>query len=233
MNCIEFRHICTSTPKCKDVAYLEHQKTCSSCAKFAKETDLFNRYLHKAVNVSPSPDLVVRILLRQSLSRDKRSRLNYYFSSALAASLLLVVSMIFITLHKQEPALEQVITSYIKNNPQLPITKQNIHHIELKRLFASVNLSLDGDLGIVKFAKPCYINEQLSLHLILAGDKGSVTVLLMPNSSVNNTIKVNNTSLNGIIVPCPKGSMAILGASGEALDQIKQRFQNSITWIGA
>lgn len=234
MNCIEFRHICVTTPNSSNKDYLVHQKKCCSCTIFARETDELNHHLHEAVNVSPPPALAARILLRQSLSRDKFSRQNYYFSSALAACLLLVISSVFITLHKEEPALEQVITSYIKNNPHLPIkeTEKNIQRIELEHLFASVNLKLNGNLGEVTFAKPCYIREQLSLHLTLAGDKGPVTVLIMPDSFINKAIKVNNTNLHGIIVPCPKGSMAILGAPKETLAQVETRFRNSITWNG-
>ncbi len=233
MNCIEFRHICISTPDSCDVAYLTHQQECCSCAKFARETGKFNHHLHEAVNVPPPPELAARILLRQSLARDKKSRLNYYLSSGLAACLLLVISMIFITSHTQEPTLEQAIFAYINNNPQLQVTEHHVQNNELERLFTSVDMKLDGYLGTVNFAMPCYIREQISLHLIVAGSKGPVTVLMMPESTVNETIKVNNTNLYGIIVPCPKGSMAILGMSGEALDQIEKRFRNSVTWIGA
>jgi Protein of unknown function (DUF3379) len=233
MNCIEFRHICITTPDSCDTAYLTHLHECCSCAMFARETGKFNHHLHEAVNVSPPPELAARILLRQSLSRDKKSRLNYYFSSGLAACLLLVIGMIFITSSTQEPTLEQAVTTYINNNSQPPITGHYVQDNELERLFKSVDMKLDGDLGIVSYAMPCYIREQISLHLIIAGTKGPVTVLMMPESTVTETIKLTNTRLNGIIVPCPKGSMAILGISGEALDQIESQFRNAINWNSA
>lgn len=233
MNCLEFRHICITTPGVHDTAYIAHQQKCPSCAMFAKEVGKFDHSLHEAVNVSPPTGLDARILLRQSLSRDRRSRMNYYFSGALAASLLLAISMVFVTLHKQELVLEQAVIAYVNNNPQSQITGQYVQKNELEYLFTSVNMKLDGDLGTVKYAKPCYIRDQISLHLTLVGSKGPVTVLVMPESPVDDTINLKNAGLHGIIVPCPKGSMAILGSPGEALDQVAKRFRNSVTWIGA
>ena len=233
MNCIEFRHICITTPGSANTDYLAHQEECHTCAMFAKEVGEFDRSLHEAVNVTPPSGLEARILLRQSLSRDRRNHMNYYFSGALAASLLLAISMVFVTLHKQEPTLEQAVISYVNDNTQPPITDQHVQGNELEILFTSVNMKLDGDIGTVKYAKPCYILDQMSLHLTLAGSKGPVTVLVMPESPVDDTINLKNAGLTGIIVPCPKGSMAILGNSGEALDQVEKRFRSSVTWIGA
>lgn len=233
MNCIEFRYICITTPDAFDADYLTHQQECHSCAVFARETAKLDHCLHEAVNISPPPELAARILLRQSLSRDKHQHLKYYFSGALAACLLLVISVAFVTLHKQEPTLEQAVVAYVNDNPQSPITGQYVQRNELEHLFTSVGMELDGDLGKVNYAKPCYIRDQISLHLILTGAMGSVTVIVMPDNAVDSTIRVKNTDLDGIIVPCPKGSMAILGNPGEALEAVERRFRNSVTWIGA
>lgn len=233
MNCIEFRHICITTPAAADTAYLAHQQECQSCAMFVREMGEFDRHLHEAVNVSPPHGLAARILLRQSLARDKRSHLNYYFTGALAACLLLVIGVAFVTLHKQEPVLEQAVIAYLNNNPQSSITERYVQKNELENLFTSVGMKLDGDIGTVIYAKPCYIRNQISLHLILTGSKGTITVIVMPETPVNGIIKVKNANLDGIIVPCPKGSMAILGTSGEALEQVEKHFRNAITWIGA
>lgn len=164
MNCIEFRHICITTPGAIDTAYMVHQQKCHSCAMFTKEMGEFDRALNEAVNVSPPSGLEARILLRQSLSRDKRSRMNYYFSAALAASLLLVISMAFVTFQKQEFILEQAVIAYVNNNPQSLITGQYVQKNELEYLFTSVDMKLEGDLGTIKYAKPCYIRDQISLH---------------------------------------------------------------------
>ncbi|GJM04426.1 MAG: hypothetical protein DHS20C09_04170 [marine bacterium B5-7] len=198
--------------------------------KLSREIKELNHHLHEAVNISPPHDLAARILLRQSLSKEKKSHFNYYISSGLAACLLLAISIIFITPNIQDTNLERAVISYANNNAQIHVSEQDIKSDELKKLFTSIDMNLDGNLGVVNYAMPCFIREQISLHLVVAGTKGPVTVLMMPEGKVNETMKIKNTNINGIIVPCPKGSMAILGTSGEDLDQIHTRFLNSINW---
>jgi hypothetical protein len=53
----------------------------------------------------------------------------------------------------------------------------------------------------------------------------------MPKNTLNKPIVVDNRYFYGIIIPCPKGSMAIVGKPGEELDIIRDRIRNAVTWL--
>ncbi len=53
--------------------------------------------------------------------------------------------------------------------------------------------------------------------------EGPVTVLILPGERIGGRIPILDPSLRGIIVPVERGSIAIVGEPGEALDAVERR----------
>ena len=236
MNCLEFRRRCITEPSCKDEDYIEHKTECKSCNALSAEMDQFENSLKQAVNINPPEDLATHILLKQSLSLEKTYRRAQYALYAMAASILIVLGLTIGNVTTQKQTLEQAVTlekaviAYISN--ELESTQnQSIKYDDIRQLFNTAGLQLNGDFGQINFAEPCYVRDEQSLHISMTGEKGPVTILVMPKDSIDKSITVKNAYFHGIIIPCPKGSMAIIGKPGEELDVIKDRIQEAVTWI--
>jgi len=230
MNCLEFRRRCITEPSCKDEDYIEHKTECKSCNALSTEMDQFENSLKQAVNINPPKDLATRILLKQSLSLEKTYRRAQYALYAMAASILIVLGLTIGSVTTQKQTLEQAVIAYISN--ELESTQnQLIKYDDIKQLFKTAGLQLNGDFGQINFAEPCYVRDKQSLHISMTGEKGPVTILVMPKDTIDKSITVKNAYFHGIIIPCPKGSMAIVGKPGEELDVIKDRIQEAVTWI--
>jgi len=231
MNCLEFRRICIATSDSVDEDFLAHKQQCPECAALAEEMGQFDRYLNEAMVIDPPSGLASRILLRQSLFNEKRTRRQFYFAYALAASLVLALGVTFSVLQYQGNTLDEAVIAYIINDLEPRRTELDIQSQQLQSLFNSVGMKVSGNLGTVNYARRCYIRDQVSLHLVLAGSKGPVTVIVMPEDPIENTIPIEHTYFNGIIVPCPKGSMAIVGEPGESLNEVETKMREAVTWF--
>ena len=67
-------------------------------------------------------------------------------------------------------------------------------------------------------------------HLVIQGERGPVTLLLMPEERVAAPESFTGESIKGVILPVGSGSIALFGAPDEALERIEQRVLDSVTW---
>ncbi len=76
----------------------------------------------------------------------------------------------------------------------------------------------------------CKINGREVPHLVVQGEKGPVTILLMPHEMVDMPIRLEGQSIEGVILPVGHGSIAIIGERGEAIDQFRSRVTENVKW---
>jgi hypothetical protein len=53
----------------------------------------------------------------------------------------------------------------------------------------------------------------------------------MPSAELPQTIEFKTTEINGVLAPCPRGSIAVVGYAGEPIGKIRSRFEKAITFI--
>jgi hypothetical protein len=84
----------------------------------------------------------------------------------------------------------------------------------------------------VRFAKPCIIIPAYdSVHLMIEGSEGAVSVFFINNSPVSIEYKINDDRFNGIVVPMSNGNMILVGEANEDLGEYKQLFSDNIEWV--
>ena len=67
-------------------------------------------------------------------------------------------------------------------------------------------------------------------HLVIQGERGPVTILLLPDEAIDDAVQIEGESINGVLLPVGSGSVAIIGERDEKLDTIQQNIVNSVTW---
>lgn len=111
------------------------------------------------------------------------------------------------------------------SNTDSPISDERLHDVVPANL-----ANMDHSAGMITYAQSCEINGRDVPHLVIQGQHGPVTILLMPGEKIAEPIDVNGEHIRGVILPVGDGSVAIVGQRDESLDNIKQKVMNSVTW---
>jgi hypothetical protein len=64
----------------------------------------------------------------------------------------------------------------------------------------------------------------------MQGERGPVTIILMPDEKISGPETVEGESVRGVILPVGDGSIAIFGEREEALDNIERKILDSVSW---
>ncbi len=232
MNCLDFRRHCLAEPTSRASEFLEHRLHCRSCARFAERVLAFQQKLVEAMAIEPPADLEERILLRQSLQpailRRNRRRLL-----AIAASLLLVAGLGVAVVRQVtiDPLAEDVVEHVVERETKIGIDGPASMD-KVQKLLARFSVHARGPLGEVVLARPCPVGKHMTAHLVVEEEGAEVDVFLIPDASVQERRRIKVRGHTGIIVPCPKGSMAIVSRDDRApLEAIEQRMMKRLSWI--
>ena len=230
MNCLEARRILTATPETPDEAVRGHLQRCPACARHARAERDFERQLRAQLRaVMPPPELVPRILLQHGLRQERRQQRRQRYWQALAASVLLTLGLVSGMLMVNSPwSLEEVALAHVRNEPRALQAQNDIGLARINTLLAPYHLKLEQAIGRVEFAMPCYIRRYAGAHLVLAGEQGKVTVLLMPGEYVMARKTLREPDLQAVLIPVDGGSVAIIGSRQEPLGAVEARLRQAL-----
>ena len=239
MNCEEYREAIAADPRASSEATAGHAALCESCAAFTADMRALDRRIARALEIEvPAlgmPDLsAVDGGNVSALPVAKRSILSRPTWLAIAASFVLAAIVgiqLFGTIPGGEASLSEQILAHLDHEPgALRVTDVAVSNEQLDRVVNPSVSSMDRDIGLISYAQSCIINGKTVPHLVMQGEKGPITLLLMPDEKVSAATTIVGESVNGVILPVGSGSIAIIGRSDEALDEIEQRVIDSVEW---
>lgn len=232
MNCLEFRRTLLVNPDCRETAFLEHLEQCADCAREAEQAWRFEEKLRRALDAAPMDGLEARILLSQSVA-GRPARMRRW---SLAASLLLAICLsAWLGLHwpgagQPMVGLEQLVLTHIRGEPQHLEAHAAVSAETLESLLAPFGAHASDQLGQPRYAGRCHIRRQAGVHMVLSGEQGPVTVLIMPGEHAQQRLVVDAEDFAGVIVPTGYGSLAVVGVPGEPVDITLNKVRQGIFW---
>ncbi len=236
MDCLEFRHYLLIDPLCRDADFVTHRAECAGCDRETARAVKLEKQLHGALFVEPPEGLRDRILLVHALDHDKPRRIFRPRWLAMAASLLLIVGIAgglghhWADMWIGASGLEVTVLNHINDEIEHLHEDHNLQVADLEVLLAPFGARLKNSLGRVNYAGRCNIRKHSGVHLVVPGQQGPVTVLLMPREYVKDRQTVRSARFSGVIVPTSYGSMAVVGEKGEPLDGVVNMLAEKITW---
>lgn len=100
---------------------------------------------------------------------------------------------------------------------------------KLTEVLQPAGATLADETDLVSYAKSCVINGRLVPHLVMQGENGPVTVLLMPSERVDGPISIMRDGLEGVILPVGEhGSVAIIGRDAESVEAVRKSTRDTI-----
>lgn len=226
MKCEEFQKNILSEPNGEDDVAIQHKASCHDCARFADDLSLFDDQLRDALQVNVPASLKDELVPPQITRRSRRG--IRAVSYAVAATVLFLVGVAgFINLNQITP-LDRLIVSHIEHEPYILTKDMNPPDSEVEATLASMGVDMQGPVGDVTFIKKCYIGDELIAHLVVKGEKGPVSILVMPNQAITEQQFIEGAQLVGTVTPLSdSASLAVVGFVGEPLEPLRLKAQNA------
>ena len=231
MDELEFRRILYADPNCTDEEVLAAIADDPKKQAFYKELKQLDKEMHQASQIKVPDDLVHKLILRQTMASHKSSKVRNRIQLAMAASVAFVVGVSF--------------TMWQQNN-LLDLSKQAIAHVHYEgdyALQAQENLSLQQvnaklakfggefseDIGRVYYANFCDFENVRSLHMVLEGENGKVSVFVVPHNDAYLAEGLSSdTKYNSQAIDLKRASIIVVGEEGSNLSEMQQQLNKKI-----
>lgn len=234
MNCLEFRRLVTIDPRTRDAEALEHRKRCPQCDAMYQRTLATEQLLDRAVNIDVPKDLASNILARHHNKYASKTRTwRNVGLNAIAASLILAAG-IGLGMKLSNPTdntLPHYVLQHVYDELPLLTSSNPMKPAVLKQALQEEHLTLTGDMENLKYAGACAIRNGRGIHMVIKGETGPVTVLLMPEENVKKRQYISDPRFAGIIAPAPRGSLAVVGEKQEPIEKIEDQIKREVHWL--
>ena len=234
MNCKDYKKALTAEPGFEDES--GHLEACSECQAYKAEILTLDEKLAAALTISvpemKMPELP-HIETENVVALSDRRALSKPAWFALAASVLLaaVVGIRMTGTGIVYGTLEEQVLAHVDHDPSaLRASSVPVSDDRLLRVVPAGMASMNHNAGLITYAQSCTINGKEVPHLVLQGEHGPVTILLMPHEKVAKATILDGVNVQGIILPIGDGSIAIIGDREEQLEDVKQNVLDSVIW---
>jgi len=241
MNCEDYREAIAADPSESFEDGAAHVAACESCSAYRAEMRALDDKIARALAIDvpalqiPDPppigeddENVVNLPFRRVSIISTPAWIGIAASFALAA----IIGMQFVgngPANDQQLAAE--VLAHLDHEPgALLVTNVSVSDEQFARVINPAVGTMDRGVGLVTYARTCIINGMSIPHLVIQGEHGPVTLLLMPNEMVSSPVSLSGESVNGVILPHGNGSIAIIGERNERIQDLEQRVVDSVEW---
>jgi hypothetical protein len=166
-----------------------------------------------------------------SLQGHRRSMKPLWFAIAATVVLATSISLRTSSLFQTYESLAEEVLAHLDHEPgSLRITDVAVTEQRLARVVPASLASFERGTSLITYAQSCVINGNEVPHLVIQGQYGPVTILLMPEERVSESTPLDGETVKGVILPVGNGSIAIIGDREEPLEPIQKNVVNSVAW---
>ena len=223
---------------------------------FVAEQQVFEQQLRDTLNVQVPENLAEKILFKQ-VSNNPPSSSKFRFKSAyMMAATFSCVAIILILLfnsawfsqtqqaNQHTPNLPQAVLEHMHEDSHALDTRREFSKVDVNTILASMGGKLSDPIGNISYLSRCIMGKNMGLHLVVQTESGLVTVLILPDENIAESIKIADRYFSGVIIPSRKGGIAIIGEKPENgkyapsdskqnknTDIIRQRVEKNLHWV--
>ena len=234
MNCEEYKKTIAADPSYEGGE--AHLSACAECRAYRDEMRSLDRMIGRALEISV-PELRMPELpdidTTDVVSLPVRRRFATPARLAVAATVVLAafVGLRMIGSDVTYPSLADEIVAHLDHEPYaLRVTDTPVSDRRLARVVPADVANMNHDAGLITYAQTCVINGKDVPHLVIQGQRGPVTILLLPDEAVDSAVQLEGERINGVLLPVGDGSVAIIGERDEKLETIQENVVNSAMW---
>ena len=235
MNDLEFRRLALSNP-------YDHQLDTAATAH-PKRQQLLNEVrqqeaqLQMAMAVPTPPNLSQRLILNQTLKDfEQRQKRRSRWQIALAASVAFVAGTLFSFTSVDHSSLgfgQHALAHVYHEYDTMTSMDEKATLATFNSKLASYGGQLTGDIGHIYFVNYCDFEGVKSLHAVIKGEKGRVTVFIIktPQEKLRQEQAFfADGKLDGMAEQIGKHQLILIGHKGEPLQETEQKLKSRLHW---
>ena len=246
MDDLEFRRHAFANPQNQDPDFLAAAQTSPERAQLLLQLQALDARVSAAARSVPIPEgLKARLKAREepaandAIATHKPKARRYI---AVAASLVVAIGLILspglITARPSASDLkfhDEVIGHVYREVARYDTKREDASLVQINSVLEEAGGHLRDADRIkqmhIKFANGCNIAaHSKGAHIVLDGEKGSVSVMMVHNSPVTTTFNVNDARFAGKIIPFGEGNLIIVGEKDEPLDKYEAMIADAFEW---
>jgi hypothetical protein len=218
MNCLEFRRRAGAEPSITGAEFDAHRRECPACARYQDELRAMDSLIGRALAIDPA--------LAPAGITPRRPRWL-----ALAASIVIGLSVgLALWVSLPRPSLAREVIGHVAHEPDSMNPATPVAPEALAGVLDPEGTKLRPGLGDVTFAMRCVFAGHVVPHFVVRTARGPVTVLLLRHRDVGAPVRLAEQGYVGVVLPAPRGSIAIVGRDQQDLDGIAQQVFEAVDW---
>ncbi|MCL1042233.1 DUF3379 domain-containing protein [Shewanella marisflavi] len=184
MDELKFRREAYENPHRQDDEFLASMHESSERTAFVNDLKLLDNKLEAALKVDIPEDLEAKLLLNQQLHQHQVDRRKTGFTLALVASIAFIAGISFTLMRLAPVDLGQHALTHVYHEKVAMQSEQNISVDEINTQLASLSSLNQAQFteqpGRVLFSTYCDFQGVKSIHLVMQGKQGKVTLFIVP-----------------------------------------------------
>lgn len=243
MKCEDYRQAIMTDRTLMRAGSAAHLIRCPSCRGFGEEVRSLDDRIRAALAISVPPlalpdlpliDGAVPRTVAMRRTRSESATVVGWLGIAAAFAAAAVLGTRLLTQDVNVPALSSQLIAHMEHEQaSRRITSVGVPQRELATVAGASIRSMDTGDNLVTYARTCIINDRPVPHLVVQGESGPVTLILMPEEPIDDAVSLAGENVHGVIIPVGKGSIAVIGdrpAQLREIDRIGERLRDSVTW---
>lgn len=231
MECLEFRRLVGAEPFAGGAELSGHRAECAGCARHQDELQAMDRLLGRAMRLDLSGRPGARVAAVQPPPAGPAPAAAPRRWHAMAASLVagvLVAATLWISW--PEPTLAAEVLDHARHEPDSWVTAQALPDAAVAEVLDGSGARLRAGAGPVTYARRCFFEGHWVPHLVVQTGAGPVTVFLLGHREVTAATHVDEQGVAAVVLPAPRGSIAVVGRGLHDLDALAEEIFKSVEW---
>ncbi len=231
MDCPEFRRRLLIDPAAPELGVAANARVCPDAPARLAEALAFEDGLDRALKVDVPADLVERVIKATREEDVPPLRLVRWQPFALAASLLLAVAVGVMVWPGVRSPTDQLIFAgieHIAHEPYALTRSETVPQPLIARMFADAGLRVDDAAIDLTYLNRCPLGERLSVHMVMPGRNGPVTVLYVPEERGIDRMDTRSEMVAVRTMPFADGALLLLAESNQDFDRIESAWRAAV-----
>lgn len=226
LDCLEFRRQVGAEPFIEGPEFEAHRSECAGCARHQDELRAMDGLIARALALEtarlaepkPAPHALRRAPTRRRLF-------------AIAASIMVGLSVgLVLLVSAPRASLAREVIDHVAHEPGALAATAAIAPGALAGVLDPEGTRLRPGIGDVSFAARCVHDGHVVPHLVVRMPEGTVTVLLLRHREIDEAVRVSEQGFEGVVLPAPRGSIAVVGQGIKDLDGVAQKVFEAVDW---
>lgn len=155
-----------------------------------------------------------------------------------AAVLVIALGVIGVYMQGGADPMEEMVFSHIYSEIEFldddtPVTLDNVNFIMATLVGTEFANSPDMQGLQINVTKDCFVdftNGIQAVHIVMQGDMGPVTVMVIPNTPLDAQLAIADDRFDGLISPTSGGNLVVVGEKNEPILQYSTMLAANLNW---